>query len=604
MQLKRTLNLGQLAYTAPITIEGQELNVQIDTGSSDFWLASDRCDSSSCQGKEGFNVDLFSDETGLEVGQSLHISNLIGREDGPIVVSNVSFAGTTILGQALLTADDVQNVQLGELQATGVMGLSLPFGSLIQSVLGTSTSGQNNSMTDSARTGSVLPGLMAGLPDGQRFYSLGLQRLPSDGGNGNSTLIFGDYDRNFLPQSAHRNVHWSAVSADESGDMRTWKLIVNDFLLSINGSTVQIPLSQTGALVVTAVLDSGSPLNYASSNFLNAVYGAYNTGPAADGSGEYYLNCNTVVLITVNVGGTEVPIHPLDASLKYSNIAGDGGNSACIGAFQAFPQGVDSDTVGADIVLGAPFLRSVYSMFSCEQHPLPDNATGWCSNPSVALYPLYSTSSPEYQTALADFQKVRVQGEKLGDNSIVAGSTSSSSSSSFGSGAKIAVGVVCGLLGIIAVMTVLLLYLKRRRSRMFPDGVEPIDQDSSDLNEKNAIHGVVDWNKLSDRERQKARELAMLHGHFVEDPDDGRVSPMPPTRAQEDWDVSSKGYWEARAIVNDYRQRERERDRHSLAAAKSLSGSAGSTAFVDEGGGAASEAHELTRPAVPFKDEP
>jgi len=41
IQLKRTFSEGQLVYTAPITIEGQTMNVQIDTGSSDLVSVDD-----------------------------------------------------------------------------------------------------------------------------------------------------------------------------------------------------------------------------------------------------------------------------------------------------------------------------------------------------------------------------------------------------------------------------------------------------------------------------------------------------------------------------------------------------------------------------------
>lgn len=36
VQLKRTFSEGQLVYTAPISIEGQNMQVQIDTGSSNL----------------------------------------------------------------------------------------------------------------------------------------------------------------------------------------------------------------------------------------------------------------------------------------------------------------------------------------------------------------------------------------------------------------------------------------------------------------------------------------------------------------------------------------------------------------------------------------
>lgn len=568
--LKRTFNLGQLAYVAPISLEDQDFNVLVSTGSSDLWFASDRCDSSSCEEKEGFEVHLLQDNIGLDEGLEANLNNLLGTAQGEIVSSNTSFADSAITNQAFLRADDVEGVQLGPMQATGILGLGPPVGSLVQSIMGTQDSGQNNSMTDPSRTASILPGLLAKSPTGQRFFSIGLQRLPSDGGNGNSTLTFGDFDREYMPLSSQKQMKWSSILAGSDGLTRAWKLIVNDFQLTVNDSKVQIPLSTTGSAVVTAILDSGSPLNYASSSFLNAMYGAYNLGPAADGSGEYYVDCGLQILMTINVGGIAVPVHPLDASLKYNNIPGSG-DSGCIGSFQSFPQGKSSGTVGAQLVLGAPFLRSVYSTFSCDAHPANSSSNGWCSNPSVGIYPLYQQSEQQ-QAAIDEFQRVRVQGQKLGDNSIIDGS--GASGKKFNSGAKIAVGVVCGLVGLVIVMVALLLLLKRRRKKMNLDE-DALNELSSpdDLEEKDPITGSVNWKKLSERERQKARELAMLHGHFVEEQEPSR-SGTPTAPPGDDWDVTSKGYWEARAIVNEYRRREREHDLHSSTAAKSLSGSA------------------------------
>jgi hypothetical protein len=568
LQLQRTFLQGQLIYVTSLVVEGQTMEVQVDTGTSDFWLASDKCGTSSCQEKEGYDITLFRDDFGIETGESVQLQYLQGSAAGPIVKSNVTLAGTTIFNQAFLTADDVENEPLGSMQASGVLGLALPINSLIQSQLSTERSGLNNSITDFGRTGSVLPGLWLDAPMGQRFFGLGLQRLPSDGGNGNSTITFGGYDEQYITQSQQSQINWQPVVADDDGVIRRWKGSVSDLFLKINNTQVSIPISRTGAVgSATAILDSGSPLNYANPSFLNALYGAYNVGPSADGTGEYYIDCGLQIDMTVNFNGLAVPIHPLDSSLKYSNQAGLNSNDGCIGAFQSFDNGQDSDSVGADIVLGAPFLRSVYSLYSCDPNPRNTTQTGWCSNPWLGVYPLYGRNQSLSQ-AESDFQKVRLQGQTLGDNSSVAGATAKKAGG-FSSGAKIAIGVVCGLLGILIAMAALLLWLKRKRIRNEPEVVEVASDEGE---EKDVVTGAasVDWKKLSENERQKARELAMLHGHFVEDPEGGRASPISTAVPPEgDWDISSKGYWEARAIKNDYLRRERDRD--SSAAARSLS---------------------------------
>lgn len=600
VQLKRTFLQSQLTYTAPVTVEGQTLNVQVDTGTSDFWLAADKCGTMSCQSKEGYQITLFRDDTGLETGESVQISYLRGSASGPIVQSNVTFANDVIPNQAFLTANDVEAEQLNTMQASGVLGLALPLDSLIQSTLSTTRTGNNNSITEPGRTGSLLPGLWYDAPMGQRFFGLGLQRLPSDGGNGDSTITFGDYDQAYLPTNRQSNVSWSSVLPDDDNVIRRWKTQVTDLSLKVNGSYSGIPLSRTGSVgPATAILSSGVPFNYAPTSFLNALYGAYNIGPSSDGLGTYYVDCSLQIDMTITVGGVTVPVHPLDSSLRINNMAG-GNNNGCMGSFQAFTDDMDPDLYNSNFVLGAPFLRSIYSLYSCDPNPRNMTQTGWCSNPWIGIYPLYSNASGGYETAQADFQKVRLQGQQLGDNSKVDGATQKSGG--FSSGAKIAVGVVCGFVGILAVMAILLYWLKRKRVN---DEPEVFDAGSgSHEDEKDPINGSVDWKKLSENERQKARELAMLHGHFVDETDGGRISPIPPTKAPgDDWDISSKGYWEARAIKNDYLRRQRD----SSAAAKSLSVS-GTT--YD---GNRAEMHEMmdpssSRPAspplTPYKDLP
>ncbi|MCO5600715.1 hypothetical protein L7F22_054830 [Adiantum nelumboides] len=372
VQLSRTFSQGQLVYTAPITIQNQNMHVEVDTGSSDL-------------GKQGYEIYLFSDNDGQETGQRFDIDYLVGSASGPIILSNVSLADTTLPGQAFAVVDEVTNQQLGSMQASGVVGLALESNSIIQDVLVGDGGNANNSETNPSRTGSVLAGLWQGVPTSSRFFSLGLQRLPSDGGNGNSTLTFGDYDRNYVPVGRESAIQFSSAVPDDDGIVRKWKMILNDFFVKVNGTQVQIPLDTFGT--ASAILDTGSPLNLASVDFLNAMYGAVNVGPAADGSGGYYVDCSLPLEFTVSVGGSLVAIHPLDSSLKQDNSgSGSGGSSGCIGSFQALNRGSQSSTLPAQMILGAPFLRSVYSVYSCDANSV--NASNQdCSSPRVGIYP-------------------------------------------------------------------------------------------------------------------------------------------------------------------------------------------------------------------------
>jgi hypothetical protein len=507
-------------------------------------------------------VQLFSDNYGDETGDSFDINYLVGSVSGPIIVSNVTFASTSIAAQAFAAADQVNNEDLGMSGISGIIGLALPANSIIQNELTSNIVNPNNTEVNSNQTGSILPGLWEGLPASSRIFGMGLQRLPSDGGNGNSTITFAGPDYNYVSTDDQQYIKYAPVVPDDDNIKRKWKLFVSDFRVASNGTTFQIPLTTTGVSLPTAILDSGSPLNLASVSFLNAMYGAIDVGPAADGSGGYYVDCTLPLQLSINLGNGLIPIHPLDSNLRQDSAGtGSGGNSGCIGSFQALSNDDSGDDLdGAQIILGAPFLRSVYSIYNCNDGSTTNTNSSDCSNPQVGLFPLYNTSASSAQ-ALTDFNKVRVLGQSLGDNSIVGKTSGSSSStskgSSFGTGAKIAVGVVGGLLGLLLLMALLLVLLKRRRGRMLAAdrlaGVGSYDMDKTDPVE------------LSEKEKQRKRELALLHGQFVEDLDEpGESMTTGPARtlgadSHTDWDISSKGYWEARAIKNEYQKRKAQR---------------------------------------------
>lgn len=520
---------------------------------------------------------------------------LSGSASGPIVTSPVTFGGTQVASQAYAAADQVDSQQLTNMNATGILGLALPANSVIQQDMFVGQKNPNNTIDDATKTGSLLTGLWQGAASGSRYFGVGLKRLPSDGGNGDSTLTFGGVDTAFVP--ALESMKWSSAVADSDEVTRKWKLYVSDLVVTVNGTQVQIPLSSTGAQIPLAILDTGAPLNYASSEFLNAMYGAWNVGPAGDGSGGYYVDCKLQMEISILVGSAIIPIHPLDANLKQSSTSGAvaSNSDGCIGAFQPFNSAGNQSDLPAEFVLGAPFLRSVYSAYSCDailDNPVP-GSQGGCVRPTVGLYPLYNTTDT-YNQALSDFQKVRIQGQKLGDNSQIAGADDGPTGG-FGTGAKIAVGVVVGLVGIVAIMVVLLLILKRRRAR--EEHLHGVDAGAGDQEEKDDLVHARGGSTLvgpyaSEKERQEARQLAILHGHFVED--DVDPASLTPNNAggqsttastSQAWDVDSAGYWEANAIRNQYRKKQQQHQdgRRSLA----THGSQADTHF-------SSEEHELS----------
>lgn len=479
---------GQIIYSVPITMGGDDdgiggvpLRVQLDTGSADVWLASRSCKSSSCTQSSSGNAVVRYDAAGQgaqDINQDWSIQYVAGSASGSIFTQDLLIGGNIrVIDQAFGSADTVDGEDLRDMNVTGVMGLALPATSVLQEVLAPQ-SGQ--AFVQNSETGSVLTGLWSGTqrsPMTPRMFGIGLQRLPSDGGgrSANSTLSLGGVDRAYISSSQDSQVQFSSNLPDSDGIHRHWKLYLSDIVTNGVDGVVHIPASYAGQTDVypTVVLDTGAPLNYAPSSILNAMYGAfedergYRLGPGENGI--YYVPCDKPLNITLTVGGTKVPIHPLDASLS-EDIGGGSGSgssvSACIGSFQSLKAG---SPVGADIVLGAPFLRSVYSVYSCDSIPANNNGSfftqavnGPCLHPAVALYP----TNQDKAAALQEFNQVRVNGQSLGSNSAAGIATNDKHDGTLSAGAKIAIGIVAALVGLILAFGLLVWYARRRALTM------------------------------------------------------------------------------------------------------------------------------------------
>ncbi|CAO1637849.1 unnamed protein product [Parajaminaea phylloscopi] len=558
---------GQIIYTLPITVGSDAVqetySVLLDTGSADLWLADSNCKTDSCSSTSaGEPVKKISPQRvgAHALDKSFEISYIGGSVSGSIYAQDITIGTSKVASQAFGSATSIDNEPLSSMNVSGILGLSVPANSVIQSDLTGDDTG-NSLDTSASDTGDILTGLWSASGPGKRLFGVGLQRLPSDGGGrtANSSLSLGGIDPAYVPSTA--NISYTPALADANGLAHHWKLYVSGFTATINGTAFSIPASFVGQTTVnpTAVLDSGAPLSYAPASLLNAVYGAFvdpstNQRIGPGDNGVYYVPCTLPLNLTLTVGGFTVPLHPLDASLSQSTGDTSGSpSSACIGSFQAVTQG---SPAGADIVLGAPFLRSVYSIYSCDGST--DAAT--CA-PQIALHPLTTNSTQAFD----EFNQVRVQRQALGSNSAygINGATINSSGG-LSAGAKIAIGIVVALVGLIALFGFTVWFARKRAaaaaSRKSGGGppTEYHDKGSSDdvRDGPRVQSGVA---TLSAKEQAQLREAALLHGFFDEDivgtDSTADRSLRPSAGIEPEWDVSSRGYADALRVKREYMER-------------------------------------------------
>jgi hypothetical protein len=272
----------QLAYKIPVTLTNNvPANLLVATGAGDLWLAAPGCDG-DCP-SESFDVSSSS-----SLSQKWNATYFDGSASGTIyTLSSLAVGQSTVAGQAFGSADAVDTINFDKTNVTGVLGLSLPSSSAIEEIL-SPASDSSNTFTDVGSTGSILSGLWGASSASSstpRIISLGLERLPSDGGGrtANSSLTIGGVDSSYLQESDYSSITFQSIAATSSNSYQHWTLSLTALTATNStGTASSIPISFAGQKTVnpTVVLDSGSSLNYAPSSMLDAMYGAF-----VDGSG-------------------------------------------------------------------------------------------------------------------------------------------------------------------------------------------------------------------------------------------------------------------------------------------------------------------------------
>lgn len=441
------------------SLDYQTVNVQIDLGSSDMWIAGTTCGTSSCSGSgftkfdAGRSLDSgvytnLTYQTGFASGEVYWDEVQIGVTETTVVTSangtgNGGQNGFDIAYQAMIVADTVQNEDLSGGQFAGILGLALPANSVISSQIPGSTSGQPDGAT-------FLDNLFSSgtsAPQG-RFFALSLERVGDT--RTRSVLGIAMHDPSICGSPCTPN--WLSLVSAASGP-NYWRVILQGITATIwqtpgtsstppgnpKSSTISLPSSTaTSQSWPVAVFDSGgSQILFGDRNLLNAVYGAWSIGPASDGN--YYVPCTLELSLSFNFNGQTYAVHPLDMSDYTSN---DASRTTCLGSMQ-YAAGL---TAG-DVIMGSSFLKNVYSVYT---YPAAGSSSStWA--PQVGLVSLTNATQ-----ASQEFWNVRVLNQPLSTPSTTpsGGTNGKAANASTGrhvvSGGIIATAAVLGSLALAA----------------------------------------------------------------------------------------------------------------------------------------------------------
>src|SRR5712675_3514802 len=181
-----------------------------------------------------------------------------------------------------------------------------------------------------------------------------------------------------------------------------------------------------------------------------------------------YVPCTTPINMTILIDGQpEIPIHPLDLSTQSLS---DPSSSTCVGLIQTGGGALDNITSASDMILGAAFMRNVYTVMA---YDAPDAHGAFPnSSPSTTIHPrvgLLSLTNPTQ--AMKEFHNVRVLNQPLSSDNPNSSTSNTGASSSRG---KLSAGIVvlCVLVGVIAACIMLFglrwILVKRRLRRSPP----------------------------------------------------------------------------------------------------------------------------------------
>lgn len=412
-----TLGLLSGAYDLPLNLSSspsQLVFVQLDTGSSDLWITSSSCNSAQCQkgdvlkfdpsrsstfqtievqgaGDLNLTASSFGNNGTTNAGNSTMQRRQSGAKEqvafsitysdttsasGILAADTASLFNTSVTGQAFALINST-NVTLSSQGISGVLGLGFPRGSTIsRSLVG---------YQDQLGSVSTLPLMTNLLQSSNESYPLFGLYLTTTGGR----ATFGAVDPQILPsEEARSQVEWFDVTPFPSGDTSLpsnstlnidgpalgayvqWVLPLTSAGVGGSPATLTPTYSQVGQYPL-ALIDSGSSSILGPAQDVASIFSKILNSRHV-GGGRFVVPCDTTSRMYFSFGGRNLTLLPEDY------IIGPDAQQPYL-CF-AWPAAAAPDATGVDWILGTPFLRTVYSLFSI--------GIDYKEPPKVGFYPL------------------------------------------------------------------------------------------------------------------------------------------------------------------------------------------------------------------------
>ncbi|KAJ8069165.1 hypothetical protein OCU04_002837 [Sclerotinia nivalis] len=296
-------------YLIPVTVGGQTLNLDLDTGSADLWVFSSLLGSSSRSGHDIYTSSKSSTYKALS-GYSWDISYADGSgASGVVGTDTVTIGKTTVTGQAVELANQVSSEFISD-SSDGLVGLAF-------SSINTVSPRSQSTFFDNAANSLDSPIFAAYLP------------VNADGA----------YDFGYTDSSKYTgSITYTSVSSGNG----FWEFPSTSYKV---GSTVHSSSGYTG------IADTGTTLILMSDAVNSAYYAQVKGASYSNSEGGYVFPCSaTLPTLSFKIGNTYVTI-PSNL-LNYGVASG----STCYGALQ-------SAGGGSQNIYGDVFFNAYYVVF-------------------------------------------------------------------------------------------------------------------------------------------------------------------------------------------------------------------------------------------------
>ncbi|KZW00873.1 acid protease [Exidia glandulosa HHB12029] len=367
-------NAYDLYYSTDLTIGGQQLSVQLDTGSSELWVRPGNA-FTAIQAQVSTN--------------SLSIRYGIGSFTGNITTADVVMGDITIPKQSFLTytTGAIDNVFKAGLD--GMLGLGFDDGSHVHTTV------SRNGGGDSGRT--LLSNFFVNNPEQPKTMSFAMSRL-NDGTDDDGLFMIGEPEPEYAAVKT-QPAHPLRIN-DTPGDFQRWALYLD--AIEINGKNItglQSVVKGAPAGKLVANIDTGTSLGWMPAAAVDAIYKDVPGAVYFSETDQYTVPCMTQLRLAFWFDGVRYPMHPLDVTrVGQSKPDADGNRQyLCTNAF-VHMAALAGQTATLDLQLGDSFLRNVISQYDFGD--LTDAKTA-----NIRML----TTVPDELAAMNDFLQVRAK---------------------------------------------------------------------------------------------------------------------------------------------------------------------------------------------------